>query len=176
MLKVRTYLFNNTNFSYYYQPRYVQICVVCWGKLPSTSDMAAHRASCKIQTNGQTSNNSLRKPDSEKEDNHQSGSSGGPHPHTNVVGNDHHHHHQEVSKLTSIRPEQLVTTPDIQCYEDIEGPDTSSATSKTSSPPPPAPPNLHHTTVSHIIVYTKTRIQISYGKFFKLIFQFFRPP
>ena len=119
--------------------------------------MAAHRASCKIQTNGQTSNNSLRKPDAEKEDNHQSGSSGGPHPHTNVVGNDHHHHHQEVSKLTSIRPEQLVTTPDIQCYEDMEGPDTSSATSKTSSPPPPAPPNLHHTTVSHIIVYTKTR-------------------
>ena len=118
--------------------------------------MAAHRASCKIQTNGQTSNNSLRKPDAEKEDNHQSGSSGGPHPHTNVVGND-HHHHQEVSKLTSIRPEQLVTTPDIQCYEDMEGPDTSSATSKTSSPPPPAPPNLHHTTVSHIIVYTKIR-------------------
>ena len=103
--------------------------------------MAAHRASCKIQTNGQTS---LRKPDPEKED-HQTGND------ANVAGND-----QEV-KMTAIRPEQLVTTPDIQCYEDMEGPDTSSATSKTSSPPPPAPPNLHHTTVSHIIVYTKTR-------------------
>ena len=113
--------------------------------------MAAHRASCKIQSNGQTSNNSLRKPDAEKEDNHQSGSSGGPH--TNVVGND-HHHHQEVSKLTSIRPEQLVTTPDIQCYEDMEGPDTSSATSKTSSPPPP-PPNLHHSTVSQNLKKSK---------------------
>ena len=106
--------------------------------------MAAHRASCKIQTNGQTS---LRKPDPEKED-----QTGGPHHNdANVVGND-----QEV-KMNAIRPEQLVTTPDIQCYEDMEGPDTSSATSKTSSPPPPAPPNLHHTTVSHIIVYTKTR-------------------
>ena len=43
---------------------------------------------------------------------------------------------QEVTKL--------VSTPDIQCYEDMEGPDTSNGTSKASSPPPP-PPSLHHT-------------------------------
>ena len=43
---------------------------------------------------------------------------------------------QEVTKL--------VSTPDIQCYEDMEGPDTSNGTSKASSPPPP-PPTLHHT-------------------------------
>ena len=39
---------------------------------------------------------------------------------------------QEVTKL--------VTTPDIQCYEDMEGPDTPSnggTSSKASSPPPP---------------------------------------
>ena len=42
---------------------------------------------------------------------------------------------QEVTKL--------VSTPDIQCYEDMEGPDTSNGTSKASSPTPPPP--LHHT-------------------------------
>ena len=44
---------------------------------------------------------------------------------------------QEVTKL--------VTTPDIQCYEDMDGPDTSNGTSsKASSPPPQSlpPPNL----------------------------------
>ena len=41
---------------------------------------------------------------------------------------------QEVTKL--------VTTPDIQCYEDMEGPDTSNSTSKASSPPPAATPSM----------------------------------
>ena len=98
----------------------MQICVVCWGKLPNTSDMAAHRASCKIQTNGQNHQSHHHKED--LKDN------------TEAVDND-----QEVTKL--------VTTPDIQCYEDMEGPDTSSTTSKNSSPPLP-PPNLQNTTSS----------------------------
>ena len=60
---------------------------------------------------------------------------------------------QEVTKL--------VTTPDIQCYEDMEGPDTPSnggTSSKASSPPPPmhsalsvAPPPHPQASHSHQI-------------------------
>ena len=60
---------------------------------------------------------------------------------------------QEVTKL--------VTTPDIQCYEDMEGPDTPSnggTSSKASSPPPPmhsalsvAPPPHPQSNHSHQI-------------------------
>ena len=60
---------------------------------------------------------------------------------------------QEVTKL--------VTTPDIQCYEDMEGPDTPSnggTSSKASTPPPPmhsalsvAPPPHPQASHSHQI-------------------------
>lgn len=80
--------------------RVVHICVVCWGKLPNPSEMASHRQSCKMQTNG--NKNEEKSVDLDAD--------------------------QEVTKL--------VTTPDIQCYEDMDGPDTSNGTSKASSPPP----------------------------------------
>ena len=88
--------------------------------------MATHRLSCKM-VNGKPP--SLNGPESsgmglaDLESNREEK--------TEVIETD-----QEVTKL--------VTTPDIQCYEDMEGPDTSNGTSKASSPPPPPPSHLQH--------------------------------
>ena len=99
--------------------RFVHICVVCWGKLPNSAEMATHRLSCKM-ANGKP----VEAGTASDSENIQEKSEA-------AMDAD-----QEVTKL--------VTTPDIQCYEDMEGPDTSNGTSKASSPPPP-PPSLHHT-------------------------------
>jgi hypothetical protein len=88
----------------------VHICVVCWGKLPTSADMAAHRTNCKIQTNGASlppTTNSKKLVAMED----------------NAVTSD-----EEITKL--------VSTPDIQCYEDL---DDSNPASKNSSPPPQQP-------------------------------------
>ena len=98
--------------------------------------MAAHRAACKITTNGQTLAHVSSKVGKDVDM--------ANHVHHEAVDND-----QEVTKL--------VTTPDIQCYEDMDGPETSSATSKTSSPQPPPPPALQHGGVTNMGVNLNKR-------------------
>ena len=102
--------------------RFVHICVVCWGKLPNSAEMATHRLSCKMANGKPTAGAAAAGTASDSENIQEK---------SEAMDAD-----QEVTKL--------VTTPDIQCYEDMEGPDTSNGTSKASSPPPP-PPSLHHT-------------------------------
>ena len=102
--------------------------------------MSAHRSSCKMQANGKPSlptnqNNSekimsgLARIGSAPGGGGVKLNNGGDDSNVVDVDTD-----QEVTKL--------VTTPDIQCYEDMEGPDTPSnggTSSKASSPPPPPP-------------------------------------
>jgi hypothetical protein len=37
-----------TDKGYFTQKKYIFVCVVCWGKFPSSTDMSAHRLACKI--------------------------------------------------------------------------------------------------------------------------------
>ena len=37
-----------TDKGYFTQKKYIFVCVVCWGKFPSSNDMSVHRLSCKI--------------------------------------------------------------------------------------------------------------------------------
>ena len=37
-----------TDKGYFTQKKYIFVCVVCWGKFPSSTDMSSHRMTCKI--------------------------------------------------------------------------------------------------------------------------------
>ena len=104
--------------------------------------MSAHRSSCKMQANGKpslpTNQNNSEKIMSGLA---RIGSTpGGGGIKLNSGGDD----LSNVDVDTDQEVTKLVTTPDIQCYEDMEGPDTPSnggTSSKASSPPPP--PSMH---------------------------------
>ena len=125
----------NNQRNYELISRFVHICVVCWGKLGSASEMSAHRTTCKMQANGKPT-----------EPGFQPGSVAGRAAGKLNNGGSDSFSDSKSNEIVDVDTDQevtkLVTTPDIQCYEDMDGPDTPSngTSSKASSPPPLAVP------------------------------------
>ena len=106
-----------TDKGYFTQKKYIFVCVVCWGKFPSSTDMSAHRLACKITPPPQP-DETKRKPPNRRNSNR--------------------------GIVEETEPTNVISTPDIPYIVDSDD-ESFSARIRTSGVSPPmstSPPEL----------------------------------